>query len=271
MRIYGAIQTRFWAHEDVRKLSDQSKLLAIYLLSSSHTNMLGCFRIPVGYIAEDLKWSSEQVKQGLSDLSHINFLVLDEHTDWLFIQNFLKYHPIDNPNQGKSIVNIFEETPKDLIFIIDLVNKLLEQNKHLPDTFCNCLETLLEEFSNQEQEQNKDQEQKTKSSLWEEVVRGVDKSVIAKVQPTCPHQEIINLYHQTLPMCSPVRVWNKTRQKHLRQRWSENSKHQTLDWWKNYFEYVKQSEFLIGKVTGRNGSPPFVVNLEWLVRPNNFV
>jgi hypothetical protein len=86
----------------------------------------------------------------------------------------------------------------------------------------------------------------------------------------CPHENIIALYHELLPMCRPVRTWNNTRQRYLKQRWSEKPEHQNVDWWKNYFSYIKQSKFLTGQIEGRNGNPNFIADLEWLVKPNNF-
>lgn len=159
MRIYGSIQTKFWTHSDIQNLTDQAKLLATYLLSSSHTNMLGCFRIPVGYVAEDLKWSFEAVEQALNELVQINYLTYDVTTSWVFIHSFLKFNPIENPNQGKSIAKIFEEIPKNLSFLPQLIQKILEQNEHLHERFQNYLETLSKGFANQDQEQDQEQNQ----------------------------------------------------------------------------------------------------------------
>lgn len=165
MREYGSIQTKFWTHADVQLLSDQAKLLGAYLLSSPHTNMLGCFRIPVGYIADDLKWNTEIVTKALDDLSQIGFLIYDNKNSWVTIASFLKHHPIENPNQGKSIAKIYNKIPKNTLFISQLANKLLEQKEHLGKEFINALETLVKPFLNQEQEQEQEQEQKQDLSM----------------------------------------------------------------------------------------------------------
>lgn len=166
MRIYGSIQTRFWTHTDIHNLSDQAKLLAAYLLCSSHTNMLGCFRVPIGYIAEDLKWSFETVIEARDELLKVNFLTYDHENSWIMINNFLRYNTIDNPNQGKSVAKLFSEIPKNLIFISQLINKLLEYEKHLSDEFIKFLVTLLEPFRNQEQDKDKDKDKEQKQELY---------------------------------------------------------------------------------------------------------
>ena len=85
----------------------------------------------------------------------------------------------------------------------------------------------------------------------------------------CPHQEIITLYHELLPVLPAVKVWNNGRAGLLRQRWREDSKRRDLDWWKRYFRYVAESDFLTGKTTPQVGKPPFVADLEWLLKPGN--
>lgn len=89
--------------------------------------------------------------------------------------------------------------------------------------------------------------------------------------PPCPHQEIVSLYHETLPMLPQVKEWTDERQSYLRSRWREKPERQSLEWWRKYFEYVKTSDFLIGNAPPQTGKPPFMADLEWLVRPSNFV
>lgn len=99
----------------------------------------------------------------------------------------------------------------------------------------------------------------------------------SKRSPSCPHQKVIDLYHGSLPTCPQVREWNATRQKYLQSRWREKAsalswQHEAdgLDWFKRFFGWVAESDFLTGKADGRNGQPPFVASLEWLMRPSNF-
>jgi hypothetical protein len=88
--------------------------------------------------------------------------------------------------------------------------------------------------------------------------------------PVCPHQEIIALYHQHLPMGTQVRVWNDTRAKHLQSRWRESVKRQNLEWWGKFFAFCAQSKFLTGQAQPARDRDPFVVSLDWLINPSNF-
>lgn len=86
----------------------------------------------------------------------------------------------------------------------------------------------------------------------------------------CPQEEIKALYQEILPMCRQVRVWNKKRSGYLQARWREDKKHQSLDFWRWYFESVRESKFLTGQVASKDGRPLFRADLEWLLNPNNF-
>ena len=89
---------------------------------------------------------------------------------------------------------------------------------------------------------------------------------------TCPHLEIIRLYHDRLPMGRQVNteLWKGIRAKHLQARWRELPKRQNLKWWDRFFAYCAESDFLTGKAPPGNGrSEPFEVSLGWIVNPEN--
>ena len=95
--------------------------------------------------------------------------------------------------------------------------------------------------------------------------------------PPCPHQEIINIYHEVLPELPRVVSWNKTREGYLKQRWRQmfvefecKDTEDGLDWFKNdFFQFVRDSKFLMGKVQSKDRNP-FLADLEWMIKPTNF-
>lgn len=95
--------------------------------------------------------------------------------------------------------------------------------------------------------------------------------------PPCPHQKIVDLFHEVLPELPKVLIWNKTREGYLRSRWRERavedkwtSEDEGVEFFRGFFQYVRKSRFLMGKVSGNN-KRPFECELEWLLRPNNWV
>ena len=95
MRDYGKVYTRFWLKQNVLSWSDSAKLLGLYLLTCPHCNLLGCFRLPIGYVASDLNWDEQQVAKTLSELEQDQFLIRCEASGWTLIRSFLKHNPIE--------------------------------------------------------------------------------------------------------------------------------------------------------------------------------
>ncbi|WP_255631306.1 hypothetical protein [Caballeronia sp. dw_19] len=48
-------------------------------------------------------------------------------------------------------------------------------------------------------------------------------------KPDCPHQEIIAVYHELLPASPAIRDWTPARAAHLRARWNEDGKRQSIE------------------------------------------
>ena len=89
--------------------------------------------------------------------------------------------------------------------------------------------------------------------------------------PACPHQAIVDLFHEILPELPAVAILNDGRRRAMQTRWRESSVHRDLDFWRDYFATVKASKFLTGNVPGRNGGKPFRATFDWLLAPSNFV
>jgi hypothetical protein len=86
----------------------------------------------------------------------------------------------------------------------------------------------------------------------------------------CPHEDIIAAYHDLLPMAPRIKSWTDQRRSNLRARWREDAKRQSLDYWQRLFRHCAASEFLTGQLPANDDREPFVVSLDWLVKPENF-
>lgn len=124
-----------------------------------------------------------------------------------------------------------------------------------------------------QQESNADSngESVTKTVTREEKRREEERDMVKTapaVVDSCPQQQIIDLYHQTLPTGRQIREWTPARATALRNRWRESQKRQSLDWWQRFFSYCSTSPFLTGQVT-TPGRKPFELSLDWLIKPEN--
>ena len=102
MRDYGRVYTAFWTSEDIRSLTDDGRLLALYLLTSPHSTIAGVFRLPDGYASDDLQWGTERVSEGFHELLGKGFVDRCETTKWVWIRRFLDWNAPDGPNQWKA-------------------------------------------------------------------------------------------------------------------------------------------------------------------------
>jgi hypothetical protein len=143
MRTYGQIQTSFWTHPETQSLSDRAKLMAAYLMTGPHSNGLGCFRLPNGYAAEDLRWTVEVVTETFEELEKAGLAYRDPETGWTILPDFLKWNPIQNSNIGIKIARLAEKVPETTSIYGLLVEALRNHvGDRLPKEFLNHLETV---------------------------------------------------------------------------------------------------------------------------------
>lgn len=110
MREYGQIQCAFWQSDALAGATDAGRLLAAYLLTGPHSNGIGCYRLPDGYIVEDLRWSSGTVQKGFAELLSTGFAFRFEGV--VFIRNFLRWNRIANSNVASARMSEFRSLPK---------------------------------------------------------------------------------------------------------------------------------------------------------------
>ena len=148
MRDYGKVYTAFWTNENIRAMSDDGRMLALYLITCNHGNMLGCFRLPNAYAADDLNWSIERVSKGFSELLENGFAYRCETTFWVFIQHHLKWNRFENPNVGKAAAKLFDALPMPMPVKTLLVKALKEFSPKFPAEKITEFEKKIESFRN---------------------------------------------------------------------------------------------------------------------------
>lgn len=87
--------------------------------------------------------------------------------------------------------------------------------------------------------------------------------------PNCPYEKIVDAYHKNCTTLNTVRILSDKRKKNLQARWRESPKHQSIDFWEKFFDYVNQSDFLTGR--NNNSDRLFKADFEWLINSSNFI
>lgn len=83
-----------------------------------------------------------------------------------------------------------------------------------------------------------------------------------------PYDLIVSLYHECLPGLPKVYKLNDGRRRHIRALWQDEL--DDLQSWRNYFRHVGRSDFLMGRVSGRDGSV-FVASFDFIIHPVRFI
>jgi len=89
-------------------------------------------------------------------------------------------------------------------------------------------------------------------------------------RPKLTHDAVIQAYHDLLPDLPRVKAWSPKRKQSLdariRERCAAGKPADAIEYWRQLFSQVAESDFLCGR-----GKTEFRADLEWLLRPENFL
>lgn len=151
MRDYGKVYATFWSSPTTSSLSDTAKLLALYLMTCGHSTIAGVFRLPDGYVAEDLGWTASRVREGFDELFANGFATRCEASKWVWVRMHLRWNKPENPNQWTAARKIGNSVPESCSWRRDFHSEcgVLMGLDPLPDA--NPSATVAKPFRNQEQ------------------------------------------------------------------------------------------------------------------------
>jgi len=250
VRDYGKVHTSFWSSATIRALTDDGRLLAAYLMTSPHSTIAGVFRLPDGYVCEDMQWGPERVAEAFAELFAKGFANRCETTKWVWVVKHLEWNPPENPNQRKSASKVALAIPDECTWKQEFMRVCGPSLGIDPVPTVNPSATVSQPFANQEPEQEQEQEQEQEKPTA---------SSAAKL-PTCPYASIVSLYLELLPELPGVRVMDDARKRGIRSRWEwvlttskpdgarrAETAEQALSWFRSYFELARDNDFLMGR------------------------
>src|SRR5690606_39990883 len=94
MRDYAKVMPKFWHGEtcqEVRRRGSEGALVALYLMTSPMSNMLGLFSQPVLYMAEETGLGLEGASKGLQACIEAGFCRYDERTKMVWVVEMAAY------------------------------------------------------------------------------------------------------------------------------------------------------------------------------------
>lgn len=290
MREYGQIQCAFWQSADATTFTDAGKLLACYLLTGPHSNGIGCYRCPDGYVVEDLGWSSERVSEGFAELFRNGFAY--RFAGVVFIPKFLAWNKVANGNVATARMAEFEALPKGEAKA-RVAAAILRHVKHLSEDQRTVLQTVSETVSGTvtgtvtQTETNPTQPNQNQSSLRS------DSEPAPEAEPVSddllgggnvrqlPADRVVTVvlaaYHEILPRCQHVSVLNPKRVKRIQaadklarqvcrnQGWEYDAD----AFWRAYFGQCSNDPWLRGEVANPR-NPRWRQNLDVLLEEDRF-
>lgn len=119
MRSYSTISPAFWTGETGKAIKDkgaEAQMLALYLMSSPHSNMIGMYFLPKLYICYETGLSDEGASKGLQDLFSVDFCDYDDEAEVIWVYEMAKYQVgqslTTTDNRVKSVRKEYSNVPK---------------------------------------------------------------------------------------------------------------------------------------------------------------
>lgn len=244
MRDYGKVSPQFWIGETgkrLRKAGAEAQVVALYLMTCSHSNMIGLYYLPVMYIAHETGLGMDGALKGLQRASEAGFCQYDEDSEVVWVIEMAKFQidaelsPADK--RCKGVQNEYDAQPENpyLARFFERYGTAYHMTKKRGGNSgkVSPLEDPSEVLGSQEQEQEQEQETGTTSGLPPEPVppatpakpkgkpavtlktfmddcQAKGESVIADYEPVLRYAEGVGLPEEMLSLC-----WVEFKSKYL--------------------------------------------------------
>jgi hypothetical protein len=132
VRTYGRVPTIVWLQ---KYPSEDVRTLRLYAMSGPHSNGVGCYRLPVSYIGEDLSWNIERASEALRQALAVGLIDYDYEALWMRIPGHFETSPIESPNGAKNLMPFIEAVPKESSVFFPFIRELAAFSSKFPRGF----------------------------------------------------------------------------------------------------------------------------------------
>jgi hypothetical protein len=106
---YVNIHRKIWNKEKFRSSSDDCKFVFFHVLTTPFGSQFGLFKASPVVLAEEAEWDLERYSKAFTEGFTKGFLKYDEKHKLIFIPNWLRYNPPNNPNVLRGWGSSFSE------------------------------------------------------------------------------------------------------------------------------------------------------------------
>jgi hypothetical protein len=116
MREYSKVSPNVWPSERFNSLpSDDGRYLYLYLLTCSHQNSAGAYRLPDGYACVDLRWKPERYHRARAELVAADLIAFDQQASVVMIRRWFRHNPPMSEKHLIGIERMLERLPSETI------------------------------------------------------------------------------------------------------------------------------------------------------------
>lgn len=292
MRDYGKISPQFWVGKTGKAIKaggPESVVVAMYLMSSPHSNMIGMYYLPMIYLAHETGLGIEGASKGLARALEAGFCSYDEASEVVWVHEMARYQIADelaaNDNRVKGIQREIDSVPENpfVSAFYDKYSAAFKLKKQAENA--SPLEAPRKPLGSQEQEQEQEQDKTLLSESDDSNVSPSETksdSNVVKIdsaKPAIPYQQIVDAYHDALPELPSVRVHTDARRKAVKARWLQmlnsdrgdgtlryTDAESGIRWWAQFFSHVRHNSHWMG-----DNDRAWTADFDWLLTAANFV
>ncbi len=255
MRGYSKIAPQFWigpTGKRIRQLGPEAQVVAMYLLTSPHANMIGLYHLPVAYMAADTGLHIEGASKALRSLTEAGFCAYDDAAEVVWVFEMARFQVAEslaaNDKQCKGVWNEYREVPSNC-YLADFYERYTAAF-HLPEK---RLGTAFEAPSQPPGEDPSEGLRSHEQEQEQEQTLVPDGTCRIGVRP----EEFANVWNQLRGPLPGVREFTESRRRKVRTRMAQGV---TLAKWEEAVKHCVSTPFLVG-----NNQQGWQASFDWLV------
>ena len=273
MRGYATLLSTFWTGTTGKAITAAGKdvrILAAYLLTCEQANMLGVYRLPLLYAAEETGLKRREILTAFEQLSRLGFAQYDDPTEFVWVVEMARFQlglqpgtPLkDTDHRKRGSARIYHQLPSNPflgpfydryaeMLGLPLRRDVLSETKPHPSPFQGASKPL-----------GRDYVPGPGPVLGPGRKGEVGETRTPSPAPAGLTPEAIQARWNGVPGVKPCKAMGKTICDRIRHRLRE---HPELAWWDDLLQRVRASDFLCGRTHGKEG--PFQASLDWVLGP----
>ncbi|RKQ70138.1 hypothetical protein [Oceanibaculum indicum] len=124
-REFAPVSPTLWRSAKWRSLkTEDARVMFLYLITNTHVSSIGCYALPMGYAATDLRWAPERVTAALTELCDADLIGHDAREELVRVVKYLRHSPIANSKHGLGAIRValaLPESPQKRLVCRDLL------------------------------------------------------------------------------------------------------------------------------------------------------